>query len=50
MFLSGKEIEHVLYEEKELLGILDGVKVLLPLFCDKKVTNICDIYDNDFGI
>ncbi len=34
MFLRGKEIEHVLDEEKEWLGILDGVKVLLRLFCD----------------
>jgi hypothetical protein len=35
---------------KEWLGILDGVKVLLRLVCDKKVTNICDFYGNDVGI
>ena len=34
MFLRGKEIEHVLDEEEELLGVLDGVKVLFRLFCD----------------
>jgi hypothetical protein len=50
MFLRGKEIEHVLDEEEEWLGLFDGVKVLLRLVCDKKVTNICDFYDNDVGI
>jgi hypothetical protein len=31
MFLSGKEIEHVLYEEKELLGVMDGSKSTFTL-------------------
>jgi hypothetical protein len=50
MFLRSEKIEYVLDEEEELLGVFDGAKVLLRLVCDKKVTNICDFYDNDVGI
>jgi hypothetical protein len=34
MFLRSEKIEYVLDEEEELLGVLDGVKVLFRLFCD----------------
>ena len=35
MLCRSKKIEHVLHGEEELLGVFDGVKVLLRLFCDK---------------